>query len=104
MRAMWNDPVTSRLMYRLNAVAATVYAALSLYCSSTYELYLPHRVGHYFPAGVAIAGGLWALHCVLLYRTDAPIRTRLDRQLLVPLFPMVLDSGLACYLRYLAQL
>ncbi|ALN83180.1 hypothetical protein [Lysobacter antibioticus] len=102
-RIMWNDPATSRLMYRLSALWATAYAVLSIHGSATYTLYLPHKVGHYLPAIIAFGCWLWALHCALLYRTDASIRTRLDLRLLLPLFPMALASSLICYLRYLEQ-
>jgi hypothetical protein len=102
-RVMWNDPPTSRLMYRLHALWATAYAVLSIRCSATYTLYLPHQVGHYMPAIVAFGGWLWALHCVLLYRTDASIRTRLDLRLLLPLSPMASASSLICCMRYLEQ-
>ena len=76
-RAMWNDPATSRLMFRLSWAAACAYGGLSMLLSSTYTLYGDnggHPLGHLLPFGTAFATALWGLQCALLHLADRSLR------------------------------
>ncbi|QQP96642.1 hypothetical protein [Lysobacter enzymogenes] len=103
-RAMWRDAATSRLMYRLNLAGASVQAGLSLMLSSTYELYLPHRVGHLFPAASVVVAALWGALCVLLCLTDLRLRTRADLAAVLLPFALAAVSAWVCQMRYVQQL
>jgi hypothetical protein len=104
MNAMWNDPATSQLMFRLNLAMACFCSVLSLFLSSTYELYMPHIVGHLIPAASIVVIALYGAQCVLLFWTDRHLRQPWELYALSLPFLGALTSAWICYLRYYQQL
>lgn len=102
--AMWHDPATSRLMFRLNLANACFSALLSVFLSSTYILYVPHRFGHFGAVISVPVVVLYGLHCALLYWTDRPLRRRWEFAALWLPFAGALLSAWICHQRYYQQL
>ncbi|MGO1068192.1 hypothetical protein [Lysobacter sp. CA199] len=104
MNAMWHDPAASKLMFRLNLAALYFYAGLSVFLSSTYELYQPHVVGHLFSAASVVVVGLYGAHCVLLFWTDRSLRRPWEFNALCLPFVLAAISAWICYRRYYQQI
>jgi hypothetical protein len=104
MNAMWHDPASSRLMFRLNLAMACLCALESLFLSSAYDLYMPHIVGHYIPAVSVVVVVLYGLHCALLYWTDHGLRRPWEFNALSLPFAGAAVSAWICYQRYFEQL
>ena len=99
MNLAYFNPV-SIFTCRINVIAASAYAAVSVFASSFYLLYLPHAVGHIAASLAVIASAAWCLHCSLLYLASGSKPNWLA--IAVPSL-LTAISGLACYYRYTLQ-
>ncbi|QWP75879.1 hypothetical protein J5226_20070 [Lysobacter sp. K5869] len=104
-RVMWRDAATSRLMYRLNIAGASVYGGLSVFLSSTYELWGPDLpLGHLVPEAASVVVAIWGVLGALLCLTDLRLRTRADRIASLLPFALAALSAWICQQRYWQQL
>ena len=93
--------IESKAWYLASVAAVTLFAALGLWQSATYTLYLPHPVGHLKPAGMVVVAIAWIGYGFLLpgRSTGKPGGVAL----LLPL-GLAVASALVCHHRYGLQL
>ena len=90
-------------LYKANLIAAVAYGLVSLFLCATYELWLPHPVGHIYPALAAGVTGIWSFHCWQLGRVAGGKGGKVAlRYSFVPLL-VSLVAAVVCFTRYLAQ-
>ena len=92
-----------RLLWSAHLVASSAFGALSVLFGATYELWLPHPLGHIAPAFAIAAMALWFVLGTLLCRAflDGSWRHCL-RNNLISLFCFAAGSG-AWWMRYEQQ-
>jgi hypothetical protein len=56
----------SSLFLRINLVCAVAIALTSIFLCATFHLYVPHTVGHLFPAASIATAFAWSMLCGIL--------------------------------------
>ena len=86
-------------LYKANVFAASIYASVSIFVSLNYELWLPHPVGHLFPAASVVIAAIWSLHCWQLGISRSYSQKVAKLAAALPM-GLSLFAGIACWLHY----
>jgi hypothetical protein len=88
----------SSLFLRINIVCAVAIALMSIFLCATFRLYVPHAVGHLFPAASIAIAFAWSVLCGILAKQNG----RSWRVALVP-GALVVVAAIVFSLHYRAE-